>query len=250
MANIWGMDEVLEDRCFRVTLERSNKQQVTKLIEDFSKNELILAIKSDFDRIWCSLCSVVTHNLIYRWNNYIKNKYKSNNKTTYYTYTTNNTNTTLTTSEVDTLNKETKQLFDKIDNSYIDGRHLELAFPLLIISQIIGDEILNKMIKNIKMLVKEKKVDEATESREVLLFDFVSQLPETKKENFTSIRKLTNDFKKFLSEDDEEIKWINTKWFGRALKRLGLFINKRRMQHGIEVTLNIDKAVQKLKMFK
>jgi hypothetical protein len=37
---------------------------------------------------------------------------------------------------------------------------------------------------------------------------------------------------------------------GRALKRLNLIIDKRRIAKGIEVTLNIEKAEQKLSMFK
>ena len=73
MANIWGMEEVLGDRCISYLLEKSSNPIITKLIEDFDDNDCIKSIKTRFQ---CSLCSVVTsRNIQKEWNNYIKNKY-------------------------------------------------------------------------------------------------------------------------------------------------------------------------------
>ena len=61
--------------------------------------------------------------------------------------------------------------------------------------------------------------------------------------DFVPIRKLTRDFRDFLNEEmDYESERINTKWVGLALKRLGLIKDKRRMNTGREVMLNLKKA--------
>ena len=58
---------------------------------------------------------------------------------------------------------------------------------------------------------------------------------------------LTNEFRNFA---DENAEWLNSKWFGRALKRLNLIIDKKRKRSGIEIMLNIPKAKEKIKIFK
>ena len=74
MANIYGMEDVLGDRCIQIILEKSNNAQKTRLVEIWEKEQefkkfQILAKKL----IQCSLCSVVTVENIYtEWNNYIQ----------------------------------------------------------------------------------------------------------------------------------------------------------------------------------
>ena len=86
MANIWGMENILSDRCITLILERSAHPIKTRLIEDFEFNEAILNIKRTLDQISCSLCSVVPAGE--GWNTYIYT-------TTLTTYTTLHTLTTL-----------------------------------------------------------------------------------------------------------------------------------------------------------
>jgi len=43
-------------------------------------------------------------------------------------------------------------------------------------------------------------------------------------------------------ENDREQEEINPRWLGRALKRMGLIRDKRRLSAGVEVTLNIAKS--------
>ena len=47
-----------------------------------------------------------------------------------------------------------------------------------------------------------------------------------------------------------EDKWLNDKWLGRALIRLDLVKQRKRMNSGQFVILNISKAKEKLKIFK
>ena len=81
------------------------------------------------------------------------------------------------------------------------------------------------------------------------LYEFISKLEHHR---FTPIKiqELTSAFKEFLGiGGDDEDKWLNHKWMGRALKRLNLTTSKRRVARGIEVTLNIEKAKDKFQVY-
>jgi len=231
MANIWGMEEVLSDRAITLILEKSNDPLKTRLVEDFDENEVIKYILKNIGL--CSLCSVVSlKNINLHWNNYIANKLQ----TTLTTHTTHNTHTTLTTPN--------HKLFDKIYDSNIIGRELELFLPIFFIAEFLGQEILVEIIRIGMEISNAKKEDQSIESLDIMVYDFIS-----KKEtnlNFYSIKMLTNEFRDFSGETEED---INSKWIGRALKRLNLVLDKRRKTHGMEVTLNVAKAQAKFKMF-
>lgn len=235
IANIWGMEEVLGDRCITLILEKSSVDRITKKIEDFEDCANILHIKSNFQ---CSLCSVVTlKNINQAWNQYINNKYgdESINNTIHIYHIT-----TLTTLKLDSL-------FNKIDEKNISGRNLELFFPLFIIANIVGEEVLENILNTASGMVEDKKTEEHAESKDVMLIDFVSQQINI---DFIPIRNITKDFKEFLKEDDEDSKYTNTKWVGRALRRLNLIMKKRRVSQGVEVILNIEKAKKRMDIFK
>lgn len=246
MANIWGMDEVLGDRCITLILEKSNNLEKTRLTEDFEENNYIENIKKSLVR--CSLCSVVSpENINKMWNSYISDEYKTT-LTTYYTY---NTYTTLTTSLQKRVPQETEvnpnhtELFKKIKDSEIQGRNLELFLPLFFISDYINQEVLDGIIQIAKDITYEKQHEEEMESIDVMVYDFISKQGEGLE--FHSVKSLTNLFREFADESSD---WLNSKWFGRALKRLNLVVDKKRKGSGMEVLLNVPKAIEKLKMFR
>ncbi len=41
MANIWGMEEVLADRCISLVLEKSSNKKITRILENFDENKEI-----------------------------------------------------------------------------------------------------------------------------------------------------------------------------------------------------------------
>jgi hypothetical protein len=226
MANIWGMEEVLEDRCITLILEKSGDLKKTRLTEDFetstSIKNAILSIKR------CSLWNVVSpQNAYSKWNTYI----------TYNTFNTNNTDNTLNSSLI--------KLFKKIDKTAIQGRDLELYLPLFIIANSIGKEQLNQLIKTAVESTEQRKHEQEVESVDVMVMDFVSRQAEGWE--YHSVKELVNKFREFSNESAD---WINARWFGRALKRLNLVIDKKRKGFGIEVMLNVKKAHEKMKMFK
>ena len=242
MANIYGMEEVLGDRCLTIILEKSNKPHIVKLIENYDDNETIKRIKYNFSLIQCSLCSVVTKKNIHKsWNNYIRDKYITN-------ITTLTTNTTLT---IHTNNRSIHythyiDFFNKIDESKINGRNLELSFPLFLINYFLGDDYLIKIIDVLKNIVYEKNNEEKVESRDVIFLRCLSSLKHT---GYLKVNTITEIFKTFADEDETEEKWINPKWVGRALRRLRLTVDKRRTSRGIEVLIDLTKAKKQFQQY-
>lgn len=242
MANIWGMEEVLGDRCITISLEKSDDGSKTKLIENFEDLEIINYTKNLLNYVcWCSLCSVVSpRNMYNSWNVFVKN-------TTPHTLTTHITLTTLTTLDKNESDEDFNYLpiFEKINETGIDGRNLELFMPLFLISSNMSDTLLDETIEYSKKFVKDKRLDELTESRDVSLYSLIAKETEGK---FRDIKELTDIFKIIMGEEMSD--WLNTRWMGRALKRLNLIQEKRRMGKGVQVVLNVQKAKKKEMMFR
>jgi hypothetical protein len=232
IANISGMDEVLGDRCFHIILDKSNNPIFTKKVEIFNFEEEMAKV--------CSLCSVVIQKNIYKgiettWNDYLTTKY------TNYT-TTLTTLTTLTTQA--NLSSEQLSFFNKIDDSNINGRSLELSFPLLFLANFLNVTLFEKVLQHLKNLDEEKKQEDITESYDVSLLDFVAS--QVNDNRWFLVSELARQFKIFLNTSDEE---INPKWMGKALIRSNLELDKKRKHNGIMVKLNINKAEEKIKTF-
>lgn len=242
LANIYGMEEVLSDRCITLILEKSSRKDIMRLLEDFEDKITFKLIKHTLNEVLVYQCSYFSVSEgIERWNNYIKSRYTYTN-----TLTTQTTQTTQTT--LNKVEEKYLEMFNKIDETGINGRNLELFFPLMYLSRFISENAFETLLNIASDLNKEKRREEMVESKDVSLYDFVSKL-QTGIE-FKTIRDLTIMFRNFVGDVEEnEDRWINEKWIGRALRRLGLIIDKRRVARGIEVTLNIEKAKEKIKAF-
>lgn len=249
MANIWGVEEVLGDRCISIILEKSEKLHLVKKLEDFQNSDFTREIRQKLGQ--CSLCSVVSpRNINKLWNNYINDIYIN------YTLTTLNTYITLKNEEKVEKNTEKNgvvsevllSFFNKVHETDINGRNLELFMPLFIIAHSFSENILKTILEISKIMNEEKKTEERTESRDVMLFNFVA-MQDNKKGQFIEITELLNMFKNYVHDDDKDFQWLNTKWLGRALKRLSLIVEKRRMYNGMQVILDVEKAKQKQEIF-
>jgi len=248
LANIWGMEEVLGDRCITIILEKSEREDIMHIIENFEQNTNIKVIKSLLNTILVQLCSFIdVVGGIERWNKYVKYKYTTPH--TLITLTTQTTQTTLTKAQIKEIGEDSVVLFERISKTKINGRNLELFFPLIILASYISEEVLTEVLQTATNLTKERRQEEMAESKDVSLYDFVSKL--SLGSDFTSLRVLCNAFRTFLGKsDDNDDKWINDRWFGRAIKRLNIVIEKRRMKNGMEYVLDIEKAKKKMVMFR
>jgi hypothetical protein len=242
LANIWGMEEVLSDRSITVILEKSNNPCMTKRVEDFENNLLINSIKANLSKFSVvSVMSLRKKTYISEWNNYITYKYGNNTITPLTQTTLNNTNV---------IDAETLEFFEQIDSAGLDGRNFELAYPLLITAKLISENTFRESLVILKEIFSQKKEEEFSTSKDVSLYDFIAQLPMHYRFDYKSLKGLTSEFRSFTGDEIGEEQWVNEKWLGRALKRLGLILDSRRLSSGREVTVNIDKAKEKLKIFK
>lgn len=236
LANISGMESVLGDRCLTLILERSSNKQIINLVEMFDHDVKIQKTKELCNSYLVKtdkLVSLVSMSFllgIYKgWNNYITHNDTYN---TYYTTDTNN------------INNTTHDFpYKTIANAGFNGRELEISLPLIIISNLIGET--ETTLKNLSLIMNERRQEDLIENHDISLIEFVSQqLPE---DRFKTLKDITRLFKEHLQTEEE---WLNMKWVGRALKRLNLIKDKRRQSFGREIILNVLKAQQKIKEFR
>lgn len=239
IANITGLDNVLQDRCMKIVLEKSVNVYKTRLIENLLEQR-IKALKRIIQSIslsGCSLCNVVTPFYLYKeWNNHILQHQTTHTHTSL--HTTLHTLTTL------------KDKFKLIEETKLNGRDLELSMPLLIIAMWIDgaygmEGFFEDHLKILDRIFLEKKQDDFIENLDYSLYDFFSQELEVK--YFQQIKDITHKFREFMQSNDE---WINPKWMGRALSRLNLVKEKRRLSRGIEVVIDYKKAKEKANQFR
>jgi len=229
MANIWGMEEVLGDRCITLVLEKSNNNRITHLIEIYEQSEIFKQTKNLLSG--CSLCNVVVPWKVYReWNKFVTANY-TNDTNTYTSYTT----TTYT---------NYTNLFEKLININMNGRDLELTMPLLLIAEQISEKAFEDVLFAVKNYINDKRDDQFAESLDVSLIDYVSQDVET---GWQRVKDIHTKFLNFVQKSENE---LDVRWIGRALKRLNLRKEYRRVSGGVQVQLNIEKAAEKIKMFK
>lgn len=226
LANITGMEEVLSDRCITIILDKSNNQQIVNRIEIYEHSEIFKKTLELLNQ--CSLCSVVSVLKVYiEWNNYLD----TNINTTLTTQTTYNTQTTF------------NNFFNKIKEININGRDLEITLPLMIIANEIGENVFDDVLNSIKKFTEIKREDQFVDSLDVIILDFVSQEVTT---DFQSIKNLTTNFNNFAQLDYP----INSKSFGRALVRLGVVLDNKRVGGGVMKRLDIKKAQKQLEVYK
>lgn len=235
IANISGMDDVLGDRCIKLLLEKSNNITITKRMEIFEQDEnIIYTLKklNPFEKcILCRLCRMyITVGMYIGWDKYIDEGFSDTNIHNIHT--------------LHNIHKYT-YIYTKIHQSNLQGRDLELAFPLLILSYLIGEDVFESSLKTLIEINSDKKEEDILENLDVQLYDFVSQEQETTE--FILVKDLTKKFIEFLQTDNQEITPL---WMGRALKRLSLIRKRIRKSYGICVILNFKKAQEKIKMFK
>lgn len=223
LANIWGMDAVLEDRTLPLFLEKTTSDFISNLLEIWDFDPKVRETKAILEENVVK-CNVVTLQKVYvDWNHYLINN-----------YITSGTN-----------NYIKLHLFERIRDSNIRGRMLELSFPLILIADMIEEKVVDEVVESLKQIALEKNQEAFLENKDILVIDMVSQMEEDL--GWISIKRLTEEFKQFIQSQEE---WINERWIGRAIKRLLLAKEKKRTERGIEVILDIQKAQEKIKIFK
>lgn len=240
MANIWGMEEVLADRCLKTTLEKSNNPILTRLMETEGFNGELRNLLTPLSVVCVSV--VCSENTI-KWNDFLKTHFQ---EPTLKTLTYITTQTTQTTTQHNTTHYNNIEMYEKIIQSNIKGRALELFFPLFLIANGVSKLIFEDLLKLAVEMIKEKNQDDRDESKDVMLLEFLSNLRYSEM-NQIPLLELNKGFLEHVETGDD---WINPMWLGRALKRLSIVIEKVRHGDGRKVRINFKKVKEKLKMFK
>jgi len=118
------------------------------------------------------------------------------------------------------------------------GREAELAKPILTLAQFFSkyvpeENLVEEMKAFLEQKFEEKETENLTEVGELILVKVLVNNV-VKSEGYYKVKDILNAMAEMF---DEEPEWLNTKWVGRALKRLG-FMDKRRVGTGVEYKLS------------
>jgi hypothetical protein len=261
IANIWGIDDVLQDRCISIGLERSKNTSITRKIEAWEFDDDAKKVK-DFITIelkQCSLCSYLlcSYSVEKIWNDLLETTLTTHTHIQHKTTQTEVIEFNERFSQMNWLGKyniecsqELHDFLEGIYNSNIEGRNLEIFFPLFSISFLFGYDIFEKIINIAKEDSEKKKFDDMFENRDSMLLHSIWLISDDEKKEWISINKIKTALTETIGEEKERKdgsimkitpEWLNAKWVGRALKRMAITKNKRRVSSGIEITLNIEK---------
>jgi len=263
MANIWGLENVLQDRCITIRMDKSTnpcivrKAELWEYDEKLHRTKKVLAqIANEFFAIneknsVVSVCMYTPKNIISEfllfWNKLLRNYTTTYTTTNYTNYTTNENKPTIEDLIKNTdwleengtdLTNEYLQLSRKIWDSNVGGRDLELFLPLIMMGHMIDDSVEQELINAMGQIVSEKKQDDVEENQDNMLLSFLIDADRTI--SWYRVQDLASTFKLVCEED-----WITAKWVGKALKRLRIIKFKRRRSHGIEVQINWKKVEMK-----
>lgn len=232
MANIWGMDDTVKDRCLVIQLDKSDNLMIARLLEDFDNDEEVRLTKAllvkhaqTFKRCTQSVANDDVDDkksLMSKWNDFIY------------------TNTLPTLSSLSTLST----LFNKIKENEVYGRDLELFFPLFIISNVFGDDILYQTLEYAKSKFKEKNLEEFTENPDVILLDFLWKNYNGLGMDYISLSDIKASYQVIAN-----IKDFDTRTLSKSLERLNIVLDKKRDYKGVKVMLDLVKIKSKLNRY-
>jgi len=261
LANIQGLEDVLEDRVIPIVMLRS----INPAIANTSPNPE--------DPIWQQIRDKLYVLFLTRYKDVIKTKeeieryvqtgstegasevvkeivetFKEEN-----VYVVNGSGEVSEVSEVSELGKHTIKAF------FMNGRDFELWLPILSIisfmyclpnSQTTHTSLstpLKSIIRWIARKMKERLTENVTETADVILIDSLRKMvsSENWSDDYVSVKTIKNVMEQSY---DEEQKWLNSRWVGRALQRLG-FADKRRVGTGIEYRITREKVLDLAKKY-
>lgn len=207
LANIQGIEDVLEDRCISLVMKRG-------------KNKAILNREVDINNPYWQKIRDHLHILFLTHWKKVSELYES-------------------------LGEQSEQnVVCEPTGSTLSGREYELWKPLLALAKFLDGHpqasqttqtTLSSLILDLaKRKAEEKRIENMTETGDYILVQTL--LSVVNEERYYKVKEIRDVMTKHF---DEEQKWLNTYWVGRALKRLG-FVDKRRVGTGYEYRLSKD----------
>lgn len=227
IANINGLDSVLEDRALIIILEHSFDDSITRKIEDYEYRlkDLINELKtlssdgSDRSDMNDSMSAYINN-----WNDYVDSR-KGHVKPL----------------SLVSLPSSCHKFYENVYDANLSGRTLELCFPLLLVASIISEDVFNNLLSIFKKTAKIRRQSNL-EDIHVQIYRFIS----TKlKDTFYNPTLLFNEFQSFCAVPTS----MNVSSFSKALNRLLLISDTKRDSKQRTIKLDIDKAKLKIGLF-
>jgi len=240
LANIFGLESVLEDRCITIILDKSNNPLVTKIPEYFEFDERIERIKKAFLVYEVYVGSIISNIQEYVYKLFLHDTLHTlPSLYTLHTQFTYLPEPILHTQPTQILPFDIDKFYETLKKSEITGRDLELWFPLFTIAAFISEDFLESVIEIALKKIKEKRQQEVIEDRDTIFMSFLyCYLKANNIEDMISIRKLRSKFFEYEGEKS----WLSSEWIGRFLRRTNVVTEKRRLARGIEVKINLEKV--------
>jgi len=192
LANIQGLEDVLESRCIRFIMKRTCNKEVGEREVD------------ENDKMWQILRDQLYLFSMSYW-------------------------------------KKIKEIYDEIDNdTELRNRDWELWKSIFAIAKFIDPNIYKEMIDFALSKTKEAKDENITENTDYLLTEVLCKIAlEPEESKFVAISSIKSALMEYF---DDEPKWLNNKWIGRAVRRLGLKEGRRLGTHR-EILLTRQQAL-------
>jgi len=243
MANISGMEDVLEGRCISIVLERSTNPIITRIPELFDLDSDIQEFKKMIEglRVYEAEIETLYINFFTFLQEVIK-RYIEEKKN----YTIEEISQILG-GGIDSEQKYEALIFlAKIWNSDICARDLEIFLPLLAVAWKVFDtetEFFDEFLEIVKRKVKEREVEDVSRSKDITFLSFLAN-KFIKIADSEYVKNIAKEFKDYENEE-----WINAVWVSNALKRLKVVKDKKRTSVGVKVWLDVEKIVEKAKQY-
>ena len=231
LANIWGLESILEDRCITIVLQKSTNQDIITRPELFEIDERIKAIRKYFEG---SLAYVNSH----IQDNILAPVYARFN--TLYT-------TTLPTLPTSTYTNDEIEYFSKsVYECRLSGRNFELWLPLFVLSYSINPSLFESTLELAKNRSKLKEQDETLFDRDTnMAINLYTYLQNT---DIELPIMTTKAFIDYYQQENDAKDWLTYEFIGRFLKRIGVIDSRRRLAKGFEYTISMLKLKKYLEI--
>lgn len=263
LANITGLDDVLEDRCLTILLERSIDLNIVMKLEYYEYDSDIILFQNNIRTLVNLLNSINLEDFYKNQSTIIKNVVENINGiknidnvdkidrvdtlvdtlldtlvgTAICEFGENVSNVSNTTKSFNISNVSnvsnlilSMNDIENIIKTGIYGRNLELWIPIFILAKMIDEELLKDIIEYAGKTVIEKNENDLSENRDTIFLDFLYNNDQFHN-GFIEVRNITEKYDNSIfsiSGETSKYNWFNSKWVGRALRRHKLIIERRR----------------------
>ncbi len=228
LANISGLDSVLEDKCITIIMQRSRNTNKTQIPELFDMDPRILAVRAYFG----SQIKAVTGEHYEGFRCVGGQALMAKNGLLLYIYNNYSYYSLLIT---DSIGKNAVEQFTNfVKSSDIHGRDFELWLPLFTQAFLTKTMEETKAISNAKTKTKDEDISQTdTDSNfGLFLWELLTQHGDP--------TILTKDIKVQYEQQEGKTLWLDSAWIGYFMKRTGL-AKKKHTNVGNRYTVNMDK---------